>query len=224
MAIFRESRSDDIGGRRQGGSVHGDVDVVAAPGALPPQQRHQNGGQRLQRAEVIGDRNAGNDRLAVAADGHAEHAADRLEREVVRGPLAVRTGIAEGADRAIDDARIARHDRRMADAEAIDDAGAEALHHDVGARAQVEQQVQAVRRLEIEDDALLAAIEIAKEHGRRAVGRTDVASGIAARRLDLDDLGAVIGQGHRQIRSRQEPAEIDHPDICELHVGHPPLN
>src|ERR1700676_2877661 len=38
-----------------------------------------------------------------------------------------------------------------------------------------------------------------------------------AGRFDLDDFGAVIGHGQRQIRSGQEDRQIDDPDTFEFH-------
>ena len=69
--------------------MHRDVDAVAAAGGLAAQQRHQHGGEALQRAQLIGDRDRRDHRLAVVAAHHAEHAAHRFEREVMRGPVAV---------------------------------------------------------------------------------------------------------------------------------------
>ena len=59
------------------------------PVDLRAQQRHQHGGEALQRAELVGDRDRRDHRLAVVAARHAEHAAHRFEREVVRGAVAV---------------------------------------------------------------------------------------------------------------------------------------
>ncbi len=90
------------------------------------------------------------------------------------------------------------------------DAGPERFDQHVGLAGQTEEIGAALLALEIEHDALLAAAHVAEEHRGALVGRPDVAAGIAlARRLDLDHLGAVIGQRGGEVRPRQEPGEVD---------------
>src|SRR5262245_53857624 len=102
------------------------------------------------------------------------------------GPVAERSVLAEGADGAVDDARIALADGAVADAQPIDHARAERFDEDVCPLRERQQRVAASWAFEIEHDALLAAIEIAEEHRARSVGEADVARRIAlARRLDL---------------------------------------
>jgi hypothetical protein len=104
--------------------------------------------------------------------------------------------------------------------QAVGDAGPEGLDQHVGRLAKVEQKIAPLGRLEIEHDALLAAVEIAEEHGGRPVEEANVAAGVAfARRLDLDHLGAVIGERHGQVRARQERGEVDDAQVRKLHDG-----
>ena len=136
----------------------------------------------------------------------------------MRRTAAPRAVLSEGADRAIDNARIAGTHGLIADAETIDRAGTKRFHKDIRGLTKRQQRLALRRVLEIDHHALLAAIEIAEEHRARPVGEPDVPAGIAfARRLDLDHLGAVIGHRQGQIRSRQEHAEIDDADAFELH-------
>src|SRR5262245_42966395 len=72
--------------------------------------------------------------------------------------------------------------------------------------------------LQIQNHALLAAIEVAEVHGARTVGEPQVARRIAfARRLDLDHLGAVVGELQREVRPRQEQRQVDDAQAFELH-------
>ena len=145
-----------------------------------------------------------------------------FERQIVRGAAGIGAVLAEGADRAIDDAGIGRLHRLVADAEARGDAGPEGFDDHVGLAGQPEEIGAALLALEVEHDALLAAAHVAEEHRGALVRRPDVAAGIAlARRLDLDHLGAVIGQRGGEIRPRQEPREVDDLDAFELHVRLP---
>ncbi len=102
------------------------------------------------------------------------------------------------------------------------DAGPEGFDQHVGGAGQPEEIGAALLALEVEHHALLAAAHVAEEHRGALVGRADVAAGIAlARRLDLDHLGAVIGQRGGEIRSRQEPRQVDDLQSFELHVRLP---
>ena len=153
-----------------------------------------------------------------------EHAGHRLEREVVRRPVAVGAVLAERADRAVDDARVARANgvvvrRRGARIDAR--AGTIPRTRRPSRRARSSASRPSAD-LQVEHHALLAAVEVAEEHRARAVGQADVAPGIAlARRLDLDHLGAVVGQRQGEIRPRQEHREIDDADALELHAAPP---
>ncbi len=176
----------------------------------------------MKAAHQVGDRDAGDRGPAVVAQGQAQHAGHGFEREIVRGAAGIGAVLAEGADRAIDDAGILRRDRLVADAEARRDAGPERFDQHVGLAGETEEIGAALLALEVEHDALLAAPHVAEEHRGALVGRQDVAAGIAlARRLDLDHLGAVIGQRRGEIRPRQEPGEVDDLDALKFHDALP---
>ena len=141
-----------------------------------------------------------------------------FECEIMRRTATPSAVLPERADRAIDNARIAGAHGVIADAEPIDRAGTEGLDEHVRGLAQRQQRLALRGILEVDHHALLAAIEIAEEYRTRTVGETDVTAGIAlAGRLYLDHLGAVIGHRQRQIRSRQEHAEIDDADAFKFH-------
>ena len=81
-----------------------------------------------------------------------------------------------------------------ADAEARRDAGAEVVHQHVGLAHEVEQHREVCRLFQIEHQTQLAAVHTEK---RAALGfqRGRVfAQIVASRRLDLDDLGALVGE------------------------------
>ena len=50
--------------------------------------------------------------------------------------------------------------------------------------------------------------------------RPPVAHLVALRRLDLDDLGAVVAQDLGAVRPAQHPGEIEHEDPVERALGH----
>ena len=133
----------------------------------------------------------------------------RLDGEIVRGPVAVRPRVAERVHGAVDDARVALAHGRVADAEPLADTGPKRLDEHVGRRGEREQPLDVARVFQVEHDAFLAAVQVAEVDGRRAVGGADAPRRVAVGRLDLDDLGAVIGERQRQIRARQEHREVD---------------
>src|SRR5712691_10880100 len=118
----------------------------------------------------------------------------------------VRTFLTERTDRAIDDTWIARADHAVINAQACRDARAERLDHDIGAITESQQRLATRSIFQVDYHALLAAVQIAKKHARPRVHWRNMASWIAfSRRLDLDHLGAMIGERHRQERPRQKP-------------------
>ena len=74
----------------------------------------------------------------------------------------------------------------MADAEPVGDAGSHVLHEDVPARRERLDDRAALRRLEVQRDRALAAVP-AEEAG-------ELAEAVAFERLDLDHVGAHVGQ------------------------------
>ena len=90
----------------------------------------------------VGHGGAGQRRPAVGgALGHVQVAAGRQVVEVVAGPGGGGPGLPVAAGRAVHDRRVHRPHRVVADAEAVDDAGPEALDHHVGAGRQAEEGV-----------------------------------------------------------------------------------
>ena len=75
--------------------------------------------------------------------------------------------------------RVARPHGFIANTQAIDDSGPECFHEHIRRVTKPEQRIAIALLLEIQHDALLAAIEVAKEHRARAVRKSDVPSGIA---------------------------------------------
>jgi hypothetical protein len=113
-----------------------------------------------------------------------------------------------------DDARVARPQRLIAHAEAVQDAGAEGLQHDVGALGELEERLLARRLLQVEADRALVAVEREEPHGLRGVldarrrGHRPADVVAHPRVLDLDDVGAVVREQQRAERAGQQPREV----------------
>ncbi len=201
--------------------MHRDVDAVAAAGRLAAEQRHQHGGEPLQRAQLIGDRNGRDHRLAVVAERHAERAAHRLEREVVRRTVTIGALMPERADRAVDEARIARAQRVVArDRDGRRRRDGRSRRTRRRCRTASSSRSRCAASLRSSTTLFLPRLKLRKNTVAGPSDEPDVAAGIAfARRLDLDHLGAVVGERHRQIRPRQERRQIDDAQAGELHAA-----
>ena len=95
------------------------------------------------------------------------------------------------------------------------DAGTEVLQHDVGLAHQRGEDLLAAVAAQVEADALLAAvvdgeIDALAAHHRRVAARL-----LAARRLDLDDLGAEVGQDHAAARAGLETRQLENTNAVQ---------
>ncbi|KAG1076491.1 hypothetical protein G6F40_017344 [Rhizopus arrhizus] len=90
-------------------------------------------------------------------------------------------------------------------------AGLEVLDQHVGIGQQVAQQLLAGRLRQVQRHAFLVAVH-ADEVGRGVAqeGRAPAPGFIAAGRLDLQDVGAVVGQDLRAIGTAQHAGQVDH--------------
>src|SRR5581483_450674 len=120
-------------------------------------------------------------RAAVLA-GDAHDPRRRLEERVVAGLRAERAARAEGADRAVDETRVARAQLLRAEPMPLGGAGAKALHEDVGAVGEPEDRLLPARVAEVDGEGALARVR-GEEHRslaapeRRAPGPCVVAGG-----------------------------------------------
>ena len=109
----------------------------------------------------------------------------------------------------------------LADPDAFGNTGTEVLDQDIAARDKAHQHLDAVRVLEIDGDGSLVAVvvEIGRCEtvfiGRHAARGIPAAGGV----LDLDDIGALIGEQHGGGRSRHHAGQINdaHPVQCTWH-------
>ncbi|OIQ67267.1 hypothetical protein GALL_511550 [mine drainage metagenome] len=99
----------------------------------------------------------------------------------------------------------------VADAPFVERAGLEILDQDVGALEHLHQHGAAALGGKVEPDRALVAVD-ADEIGRVIVveRRSPLADLVAGRRLDLDHVGAVVGEDLRAIGSAENAREVDH--------------
>ena len=131
LALFCHRRAVVVGHAGEQRIQHRDVDMVAPAGPLAPQQRHQHARKRHVGGQHVGGRDRRHGGPVVPAEIDAQDARHRLDRKVVGGPVAIGAVLAVGRDRDVDDPRIARPDRGVADAQPIDHARPEGFDEHV---------------------------------------------------------------------------------------------
>src|SRR5262249_12047077 len=123
-------------------------------------------------------------------------------------------GLAEPGDADQHQLRIARLEVVEPEAEALEIAVAEALDHHVEMRDQIQDDARRLGRLEVERDALLVPRVYLPVHAHACLA--PVAQRVApARLLDLDDLGAEVGELKTHHVAGDEPREVEHADAAE---------
>ena len=137
-----------------------------------------------------------------------EGAAHGLAENVVRGPDATGAPSAESAEPLVDDARVDLLEVLIPDSPAVERSGPEVLDHHVRLGRELQHGLLRLRPVEVESDELLVRVGPEEAEARprlrhppgereeeRLVERGRVTHRLAApRRLDLDDLGAQLGE------------------------------
>ena len=105
----------------------------------------------------------------------------------------------------------------MVEAGARQPLGPHVAHEHVGLADQAEQGVEALRLLDVEADRALVAVEVDEfaRHAGIAAALGHGAQQIAARRLDLDHVGAVVGQRAAADRPDHDRRHVDDADSVE---------
>jgi hypothetical protein len=153
----------------------------------------------------------------VAGDRHdARH---RLDLAVISGAQPLRSGLAEGADAAIDQARIDLRQRLVADTELVHHAGAKILHHHVGFRRKALDDLDRFRLLQVQRQAALAAVDRLPSRRKPALGPLLVERGaahvLALAPLHLDDIGAEQAQLVAGVRPGEHLREVENSHAFE---------
>ncbi len=191
-----------------------DVDVLAFARAVAMAERGDRGERGVQPGEVVAQKGRRLHRLAIGRAVQREEAARGLRERVVARAVVITAVLPEAADRDQNDVVLARAQLFPADAPAVERAGTEVLDHEVGAAAQVEKDLAAPWRVEIEREAALVTVErrLHERERRLRAGqeRRRAARDLSGRVLDLDHVGAVIGEDAASHRARPRGGELDH--------------
>ncbi len=188
----------------------GDVDMLAVPGAPSAPHRRQSADGREGAPEPLRDAAARLEGLAFGAAANADGAGLRLQGELRPRPVRPRSAAPEGRDRQQRQRRESLRQLRLLDA-----AGREALHDQIGAGDQRRDRGVlrsadhgALRRVEELEEGAVAAAQI-------GTGRRPAAQRIAVRALDLDHVGAGVGEQLRAVGTGDLGGEVDYPDVAQ---------
>src|SRR5581483_4150810 len=137
--------------------------------------------------------------------------------------------LAVTGDRAVDDPRVDLLHAVVPGAEPFEHAGPEGLQHDVVFGDEPQQRLAPALVLEVQPDRALVAVQRQEEGRLRAlvravvVGRRPADVVAHARILDLQHIGAEIGQQQRAEAAGKQPREVQHPDPLQRqrHAGLP---
>ena len=140
-------------------------------------------------------------------------AGEALDDGVVGGTVAVAPGAAEAHEVADDEPRIAAAQAFRVEPEPAERRRPHIGDEHVGGGEQAVQRFAAFLALEVERQRPLVAVEVRELAGELAGVRlaAERAQEVAARRLDLDDVGAVVGEKERRGRPHHDGGEIDDP-------------
>ena len=207
-------------GERHRGLEQRGVDELPEARALAVLERAQDPVGREEPGAEVGQRHAGL-RGRVLVPRHADDPAHALGDQVIAAARRVRARAAEAAHRAVDEPRIHRRERLVPEAQPLRHARPVVLDEDVRRLREALDDQDTLGRLEIDREPALAAVH---RHEGGAVSvlrdRRQLARGLARdRRLDLDDVGAHVGEVHRAERRRHRLREVDDAEALERFHG-----
>ena len=146
--------------------------------------------------------------MPVMAALRRHHARARLQQRIEAGLIVLGAAISERVDRHIDDARVARGQRLVVEAELAHPAWPQILDHDVGLVGEPVDDFAAFCAREIQGDAALALVPAEK-------AETEMAKRIALEAFYFDNFGAELREDHRAVRTRDVAGEVEHGDAIE---------
>ena len=204
---------------------HGHVDVLPFAGAVAVRQRGQRGDHALEAGVDVGvvvrvvlDRGQ---RVAIVARDDLCEPRLGLHRRGERRPAAPRTGLAVSADRHHDQRRVDGEKILVSEAKAVERAGPEVLHHDVGLGHQVAHDVLGFDEVEVEADGALAAVLLGEVERHRSDVRLATSARVRCGGLDLDYRCAQVAQLLGAMGAGEHPGEVDDLDAVQR-SGHRP--
>ena len=206
---------------------HRRVDDLALAGALSLTQRDHDPERRRQRpAADIRDLARCLHRRAIGVARQAQEAVEAEVVHVVPGAIAVGAILAVAGDGAVDEPRIALAQALVADAQAVEHARPKRLEQHVGVLREAQQHLSALLGLQIDPDRALTAVQREEQRATRGL----VGALVVRRRpadvvaqsgvLDLDHVGAEVGQQQRAEPTRKQPREVEDASVPQRERVH----
>ena len=201
-----------------GGSGRASADAVRRRRrALTGDQRREDRDRPVQPGQDVADRDADlrrpGTRRAVGRPGDRHQPGFGLDHEVVAGPAGIGRGRPVAGDREMDEARVQRLERRVAEPQPVETARPEVLDEHVAAGDQAAEDLPAGVRREVEPDRALVPVDRqGVGRGARPVrlgpdpGRPPATRRVAIGRLDLDHVGTEVGRGASSRTVRRGPS------------------
>ena len=183
------------------------LDLLALAGFFALQQRRENAERCEQAGAQVRHRDSGPHRTLPRQAGDRHQPAHALGDLIEAGAIGVRPGLSESGDARIDELGIDLGERLVVDPEPAFHIWPIVLNHHVGLLHHPLEGRDTCRRLEIDRDAALVAVEIGKIRpvARPAhVGRLDVLG-----RLDLDHVRAPVGELAHACRPGAHAREVE---------------
>ena len=167
------------------------IDIGSCSTAARPQQRRRCRGSRPRRGRTARTpaRSRHSPRLAVAGDRH------------------------------VDEARVLGGERVVVEAPRRHHAGPEVLDEHVDGAGEAPHEVAPGRLRQVDGDQPLAEVELHEPGRARDLAVATGAGLVAAGRLELDDVGAELGEHPRAVRPGDDPGEVEDPDAGQRSVG-----
>ena len=190
------------------------IDELAVTGALAMPQRDQ----RRQRAAVaaghvgVGVAIAGG--LAARVGHHARESRQRLQGRPVADVVGSRPGMSQPRHADADDVGFDFRQARVIHPPHPHHARREVVHHQIAYRGQPARELDAARLGHVDRGRALVAMQFALESDPP---RTEHAHRAFVAALDLDHLGALVGEDSRRHRSRDDPGEVEDPHARKRH-------
>ncbi len=159
--VLHPSLGDEGGGRLP----QRDVDVLTAAGAAAGHERGENTGRRRDATRRVAVRDPELFRRASGVPAERREPRQRNDGRAIPHVARLRAGVAVAGDRRHDDVGPDLLESLVAKAEPLHHSGGEILHDHVAARDQPLRHVDALRRSEIQEHALLPLVPLIEVAG-----------------------------------------------------------
>ena len=171
--------------------------MLAAAATLARQQRRGNRLSRGHRRGLVGDDGAHHTWLASAMVGlDLGQSRKRLNDRIVHALLSIGSVLTKARDRDVDDVRAYLAHHIFAEAHALDGTRPKVLHQHVGGGDELLEYSKTIFGFDVDRERALGAVARQERRGHAAVVDADAAHQLACWRLDLDHVGALVGQHH----------------------------